>query len=316
MGRSMDIRKVYDFVYLIDLKPMGIEGTIASYVVRGDKVAIIETGPTVSIRNLLGGLENIGIRTDEVDYVAVSHVHIDHAGGAGTLLHHLPNAKILVHERGAPHLINPERLWTQTKQVLREIAELYEEIKPVPKEKVIPATDGMIIDLGQNVELKVLETLGHASHHLSFYESRSNGIFLGDAAGIYLNKFDVIVPTTPAPFNLEMTLASITRLAEMKPRNLYYTHFGQVDDAVRRLEAYKDRLELWAEIIVEEMETEDSLEKIYQKILMKDSQINVVSGFLRDHIIFRRGVLMQNIQGFIGYFKRTSERIFSNKIHN
>ncbi len=302
----MNIRKVNDFIYLVDLEPMGIEDTIASYVLQGDKVAIIETGPTVSIGNLLSGLEKIGIKTDEVDYVAVSHVHIDHAGGAGALLHYLPNAKLLVHERGAPHLINPERLWTQTKLVLREIAELYKEIEPVPKERVINATDGMKIDLGQNFELKVLETLGHASHHLSFYESKGNGIFTGDAAGIYLNRFDVVVPTTPAPFNLEITLASIARLAEMKPKDLYYTHFGHVDDAVRRLENYRDRLELWGKIIFEEMRTEDDPKRIYQKILLKDPQINMVSDFLQNHMIFRRGVLMQNIQGFIEYFRRAS----------
>jgi len=259
----MGIRKVNDFVYLIDLKPMGIEDTIASYVLQGDKIVIIETGPTVSIGNLLGGLEKIGIKTEEVDYVAVSHVHIDHVGGAGTLLHHLPNAKLLVHGRGAPHLINPEKLWTHT--------------------------------------------------HLSFYESKGNGIFAGDAAGIYLNKFDVIVPTTPAPFNLEMTLASIARLTEMKPRNLYYTHFGHVDNAIGRLKDYRDRLELWAEIIVDEMRTEDDPKKIYKKILLKDPQINMVSDFLENHMIFRRGVLMQNIQGFIGYFRRTSKTASSDK---
>ena len=301
----MDIRKLNDFLHLIDLKPMGIEDTIASYVLRGDKVAIIETGPTVSIGNLLDGLERIDVKTEEVDYVAVSHVHIDHAGGAGTLLHYLPNAKLLVHERGVPHLINPEKLWTQARQVLREVAELYEEIKSVPKERIITATDGMKIDLGQNVELRVVETLGHASHHLSFYESKGDAIFSGDAAGIYLNKFGVIVPTTPAPLNLEMTLASINRLAEMNPKNLYYTHFGQVGDTVRRLETYKNRLKLWAEVVLEEMKTEDDPYKIYQKILVRDPEIDAVSDFLQNHLIFRRGILMQSIQGFTEYFKKT-----------
>jgi len=305
----MDVRKVNDFLYLIDLKPMGIENYIASYVLHGDNVAIIETGPAVSIGNLLGGLEKVGIETEEVSYAAVSHVHIDHAGGAGILLDHLPNAKLLVHRRGARHIIDPEKLWTQTRQVLREIAESYGEITPVPKERIIVATDGMKINLGQNVELEVIETLGHASHHLSFYETKGNGVFPGDTAGIYLTNFDVVVPTTPAPFDLEMTLASIARLVEMKPRNLCYTHFGVVDDAVRRLETYKDRLELWAEVVREEVKTEENLKKIYQKILMKDPQINAVADFLQDHTIFRRGILMQNIQGFVEYFRKTSETV-------
>jgi len=312
----MNVREINDFVHIIDLKPLEIEETIASYVLRGDKIAIIETGPTVSIENLLGGLKEIGVKTKDVDYVAVSHVHIDHAGGAGALLHHLPNAKLLVHNRGATHLINPEKLWTQTKQVLGKLAELYREIKPVPKEKVITTTDGEIINLGRNVKLRVLETLGHASHHLSFHESQGHGVFLGDAAGIYLNKFDVIVPTTPAPFNLEMTLTSVNRLVKIQPKNLYYTHFGQVGDAVKRLETYKNRLKLWAEVILKEMKTEDNPERIYQKILREDPQINTVSDFLQNHLIFRRGILMQNIQGFIEHFKRTSKTIFGNKASN
>ena len=307
-GRTLSIQKVDDFLYLIDLEPVGIKNYIASYVLQGEKVAIIETGPSVSIENLLSGLEKLGVTTEEIEYVAVSHVHIDHAGGAGTLLHHLPNAKLLVHERGAPHLIDPEKLWMQTKKVLGKVADLYQAIKPVPKERIIAATNGTKINLGSTAKLEVLETLGHASHHLSFYESESNSVFPGDAAGIYLREFDVIVPTTPLPFHLETALASITRLAELKPKTLCYTHFGPAGDVTRRLETYKNRLRLWAEVILEEIETEDTPERIYQRILTKDPEIRAIEDFLQNHIMFRRGILMQNIEGFVGYFRKTLKR--------
>jgi len=299
-------RKLSSSMYLIDLKPLGIENVIASYVLIGDKVAIVETGPTTSIPNLLTGLQEIGIKNEEVDYVAVSHIHIDHGGGAGTLLQRLPNAKLVVHPRGAPHLVEPEKLWTQTLQVLGRVAELYGKIQPVAKERILTAYDEMVIDLGNHIELRVLETLGHASHHLSFFESNGQGIFPGDAAGIYVNLYDVIVPTTPPPFNLEVALASINRLIALKPKQLYYTHFGPSGNAVEKLEEYANQLRLWAKIISESIKNEEDFDTIHQKILQEDSSMKSAIDHLQSNIIFREGVINQDIQGFIEYLKKHS----------
>jgi len=301
----MFTRKLNDNLYIIDLKPVGIEDFIASYVLKGaDSTAIIETGPTCSIPNLLLGLREIGIANEEVDYVAVSHVHIDHAGGAGTLLQHLPNAKLLVHAKGAPHMINPEKLWEASKQVLGEIALMYKEIQPVPENRVVTPVDGTIIDLGGGVQLKVLETLGHASHHLGFFENVGMGIFQGDAAGIYIPQLDVTIPTTPNPFHLEMTLASIQKIVDMTPKRLYYTHFGSVKNAVNRLKAYTMQLKLWEKTVSEAMKESDSSQVMYEKILENDPQMRVAADFIENHMVLRRGVVMQNIQGFVEYLKK------------
>jgi len=297
-------KKLSNSMYLIDLKPLGIENVIASYVLCGNKVAIVETGPTVSIPNLLAGLQEIGIRNEEVDYVAVSHIHIDHAGGAGTLLQKLPNTKLIVHSRGAPHLIEPQKLWGATLQVLGKIAELYGKIETVPKGRILPAYDGMIIDLEDHIELKVLETLGHASHHLSFFENRSQGIFPGDAAGIYIKAHDIIVPTTPPPFNLEATLASINRLIMLKPKKLYYTHFGPTGNTIKKLKEYASRLKLWAKIISDSMKKGEDFDMICQKVLEKDDSMKPAADYIRNNLIFREGVIRQDIQGFIEYLKR------------
>jgi glyoxylase-like metal-dependent hydrolase (beta-lactamase superfamily II) len=297
--------RLNNHLYLIDLEPLGIENFIASYVLMGNKTMIVETGPTTSIENLLTGLSEIGIRNDDVDYVAVSHIHIDHAGGAGTLLEHLPNARLLVHAKGAPHLVKPEKLWRQTKQVLGEIADMYGEIRPVPEKRIVTATDGMVVELGAGISLKVLETLGHASHHLSFYDNTSEGIFTGDAAGVYVKKLDVTIPTAPPPFNLEMALATLNRLIELTPEKLYYSHFGVGDDAVKRLETYAAQLKLWARVILEGMGNGEDLEAIYERILEEDALTGKAADFIKNHLILRRGVIMQNIQGFIGYFKKT-----------
>ena len=296
--------RLNDHIYLTDLKPLGIENFIASYVLVGNKTMIIETGPTTSIENLLTGLSEIGIKNDEVDYVAVSHIHIDHAGGAGTLLKHLPNARLLVHAKGARHLVKPEKLWRQTKQVLGEIADMYGEIHPVPEKRIMATTDGMVVELGVGVRLKVLETLGHASHHLSFYENSSKGIFTGDAAGVYVKKLGVVIPTAPPPFNLEMALTTLNRLIKLTPKRLYYTHFSVRDDAVKGLEAYVAQLKLWAKVVLEGMGNGADLGAIYERVLEEDASTRRAADFIKNHLILRRGVIMQNIQGFMEYFKK------------
>jgi len=273
-------------------------------VLKGQKAAVIETGPSVSVPNLLTGLEEIGVKNEEIHYVAVSHVHIDHAGGAGALLPHLPNAKLLVHERGAPHIVNPEKLWEQSKMVLGEVAELYGEIPPVPESRVFTPVNGMTLNLGEKVGLKVLETGGHASHHMSFYTNATQGVFPGDAAGIYLPQLDVTIPTAPAPFHLEYELAAIDKLMQMEPKWLYYTHFGPVDNPIERLNAYAGQLKLWARTIIESMKNNEDAQTMYEKILKSDPQMNVAAEFIKNHFALRRGVVMQNIQGFVEYFKK------------
>jgi glyoxylase-like metal-dependent hydrolase (beta-lactamase superfamily II) len=123
---------------MIDLKPVSLENYIDSYVLKGnDSAPIIETGSTGSIQNLLKGLQEIDIKNKDIDYVIVSHVDIDHTGRAGTLIQNLPNAKVMLHAKGASHIVNPEKLWEASKQVLGEIAITYQKIEPVPENQLV-----------------------------------------------------------------------------------------------------------------------------------------------------------------------------------
>jgi len=301
----MHTRKLSDHIYIIDLRPVGIANFIASYVLEGEKAtAIVETGPTCSIPNLLVGLKEIGVKNDDVDYVMVSHIHIDHAGGAGTLMRHLPNAKLIVHSKGAPHLAKPEKLWEQSKVVLGEVAVIYGQIEPVPANRIMTPSEGMTVDLGSSIQVKVFETLGHASHHLGYFESESRGVFQGDAAGIYFPTLDVTIPTSPAPFHLELTLASLEKLTQLQPRRLYYTHYGPVEKAVERIEKYEDQLKLWAKIVSEAVKRGDALESVRDQILEQDKQMKVAADFLEKHLVLRQGIMMQSIQGYTEYFKK------------
>jgi glyoxylase-like metal-dependent hydrolase (beta-lactamase superfamily II) len=302
--KKVHTKRVNAFIHLIDLKPRGFENFCASYVIKGKRVAIVETGPRLTVKNLLAGLKEIGIKRREVNYVAVTHIHIDHAGGAGTLLPYLPNARLLVHEIGICHLVDPEKLWTSSLQALGDIAKIYGEFQPVPERRVHIAKEGMIVDLGEGVDLKVLEMPGHASHELSFFEKNSQGVFPGDAAGIYLKKFNVIIPTTPPPFHLEMTLSSLRRLAKMKPKRLYYSHFGPTDYAVKKLEDYAARLSLWGKIILEGMKDGEEFETIFERISEKDPLTPEVEDYIKNNLLLTRGIMKLNVTGFLDHFQK------------
>jgi len=297
----MEITEINNHLYLIDLEAAGIKNFFASYVLKGKRVALVESGPTSSILNLIAGLKELDVKPDDVEYVAVSHIHLDHGGGIGTLFKYLPKAKVIVHQRGAPHLANPEKLWQQSKEVLGNIAEIYGKPEPVPEDRILAATDGMKIDLGSNVGIQIVETLGHASHHLSYYEPLSQGIFPGDAAGIYVNEIDVIVPTTPTPFRLDIALASLEKLMKLKPKVLYYSHFGKAENAAEKIQTYAKQIKLWANIAKEGLENEETIEIIRRRIIENDVGVQRAIGYIEKHPIMSETTMRESLQGFIDF---------------
>jgi len=294
-------------LFLIELETGGFINLICSYIIKGTAPTIVESGPTSSIPNLVSGLEELNIRFEDVEYVAITHVHLDHGGGAGTLLKFLPNAKVLVHPRGMQHLINPERLWQSAQAVLGDVSEIFGKPEPVPKERIIPVTEGSF-DLDDGAELTAIETLGHASHSLSFHESLNGGIFPGDAAGTYFPEFDVVMPTTPPPFHLEAELASLDKLISLKPTALYYSHFGKASNGVQRLKDYKVQLQLWARIAEEGVRENQSLEEIRDRIIVEDMVMRQLADYLKSHRIYSKTALGNSVQGFIDYARQIHDK--------
>lgn len=201
----------------------------------GGRAAFIDTGTSHSVPGVLAVLRRKAIPLENVDYVIVTHVHLDHAGGAGALMAHLPNARLVVHPRGARHMIDPSRLVAGAATVYGEdgMDRLFGRIVPVPAERVIEAPDGFSLSLNGR-PLLFLDTPGHARHHFCIYDENSRGVFTGDTFGISYREFDVagrefIFPTTtPVQFEPEAAHASIDRLMELKPVHMYLTHYGQV----------------------------------------------------------------------------------------
>jgi glyoxylase-like metal-dependent hydrolase (beta-lactamase superfamily II) len=294
-------------LFLIELETGGFKNLICSYIIKCTKTILVESGPTSSVPNLVSGLKERNIRFEDVEYVAITHVHLDHGGGAGTLLKFLPNAKVLVHPRGMPHLINPEQLWSSAQAVLGYVSEIFGKPEPVPKERIIPVTEGSF-DLDDGAKLTVIETLGHASHNLSFLESLNGGVFPGDAAGTYFPEFDVVMPTTPSPFHLDAALASLDKLISLKPTVLYYSHFGKASNGVQRLKDYKLQLQLWAKIAEEGVRKNQSLEEMRDRIIAEDKVMHQLADYLKSHRIYSRTALGNSVQGFIDYAKQTQAK--------
>jgi glyoxylase-like metal-dependent hydrolase (beta-lactamase superfamily II) len=298
----MHTQQIGKKLYQVELDTGCVKQLICSYIICGEKPFLVESGPTNSVPKLLDALGELKIRPEDVEYVAVTHIHLDHGGGTGTLLKSLPNARVIVHPRGAPHLIDPERLWPSSQAVLGFVSEVFGKPEPVPKNRVIPLSEGTF-DLGDGGKLTVLETVGHASHHLSFQESFNNGVFPGDAAGTYLPDCNVVVPTTPPPFHLEAALASLDKLIALNPTALYFSHFGKADNAMQRLKDYKVQLQLWANIAEVGVRDGFNLEQIRDNIIAQDKVMTYIAPYVKDHRIYKKTVLENCVRGFIEYAK-------------
>ena len=301
----MSVTRLEEHIFLIDVSPGRLANFIASYVLKGKQVAIVETGPTSSVPKLLSGLAKLNVKAEDVAYVAVTHIHLDHGGGVGTLMKNLPKAKVIVHPSAAQHLVNPEKLWQQSREVMgKNVTELYGAPEPVPSERIIAASDGMTLDIGNNVRVRVVETLGHASHHQSYYETFSGGIFPGDAAGIYLKEVNVVVPTIPPPFRLDASLASLEKLIALNPKALYYSHFGKAIGAVEKLRAYEDQLKLWVSIAEQGLRDKQGFEAIRDKILESDESVYKAVKYVKSHPVLGGVVFDHSVQGAMKFAEK------------
>ena len=222
-------------IYAIDTAFHRDHFDAAYLIVHGGRAAFIDTGTNHAVPRLLAALAALGIERDAVERVIPTHVHLDHAGGAGLLMSHLPNARMLVHPRGAPHLIDPAKLWAGATAVYgaEEMACSYGSLVPVPVERVDLSHDGMRIDLAGR-PLLLADTPGHARHHHCIWDAASRGWFTGDTFGLSYREFDTaagpwIVPTsTPVQFDPPALQASIERLLSFEPDCMYLTHYSRV----------------------------------------------------------------------------------------
>jgi glyoxylase-like metal-dependent hydrolase (beta-lactamase superfamily II) len=202
--------------------------------------AFVDTGVNNSVPMLLAALQQSDLDPADVDFVFLTHIHLDHAGGAGLLLQHLPNARCVLHPRGAPHMIDPARLIAGTKAVYGEeqTAKMYGEIQPINEARIDIAGDGEVFSL-HGRELQAFYTEGHARHHYCLVDAKSRGIFTGDSFGVSYRELDtaagefIFPTTTPVHFDPDEAHKSIDRIMSYEPERLYLTHYSEVGNLER-----------------------------------------------------------------------------------
>ncbi|WP_070120268.1 MBL fold metallo-hydrolase [Bacillus marinisedimentorum] len=285
--------------YLIDGYDLNTEGRTGSYVMLGDKLTIVETSASPSVPYILDGLKQLNLDPLDVEYIIVTHIHLDHAGGAGLLLNDCPNAKVVVHSRGKRHLADPSKLIAGARAVYGEKFDgLFNPIVPIPEEKLIVMEDGEGLAISDDCTLTFYDSPGHAKHHFSIFDPVSNGIFAGDTAGIFYHQLlddglEFYIPSTsPNQFDPDAMLNSIEKFEEIGPERIYFGHYGMSENPQ---EVYK-QMRFWIPEFVEAGESgmekagsasmEEATAAVYERLYEKVSSHLTDKGIPESHRVY------------------------------
>lgn len=236
-------------MHLIDTRMGGFQAITAAYLIRSDHPALVETGAGRDAQVVIDTLTDLGIGPHDLATIVVTHIHLDHAGGVGALAAAFPDAEVVVHERGARHLVDPTRLVASARLVYGDLLDrLFGELLPTPAERVRALGDTGEVDLGNGRRLTSSWSPGHASHHVGLLDSLTGDLYVGDAAGIYVPEADLVRPATPPPeFDLLAALASLAAFRALAPQRLLFSHYGPATGVQDVLLRAAEELQVWVE---------------------------------------------------------------------
>jgi len=256
-------------VVAVDATPEPARRAISPYLVSsGGSAVLVDAGPAAAAERVVGEVEARGLK---LEAIILTHVHLDHAGAAGRLAREL-GVKVYVHPRGAPHIVDPSRLWAASKQFLGAFADYYGRPDPAPSDLVVPVGDGSVVSVG-GLQFKVVHTPGHASHHMSILLGGEALLFTGDSAGVRLRTGEdgvVEVPTNPPPFKPRLYLESLVKMAALRPRRVALGHYGVQDDVdgVEYLKRHAESIIEWFKAALEAYrEVDGDLEEFKRRIV-------------------------------------------------
>lgn len=275
----------------------GFDRFIGSWLCPYDKTVVIDVGPSRSVTKLIESLSVLGIR--EVDFVLLTHIHMDHAGGLAEFLDHFPMARAVCHSKAISHLVDPSKLWLGSQKTLGDLAEAYGPIRPVKKERLIPHTEARV----EGIDL--IETPGHAPHHLSFIIQEN--LFAGEAGGIYLavKDWEYLRPATPPVFFLKEFLGSIDRLLTAKDLPICYAHFGKANSSHRMLKRERAQLLLWETVLREEITKGDHrlMERGMARLLAEDPELKAFEAMSSADQDREKFFIGNSIKGYLGFLQ-------------
>jgi glyoxylase-like metal-dependent hydrolase (beta-lactamase superfamily II) len=302
-----------DDLWLIDTLFQGEPGVIASYLLTGPQgLALVDVGSAASVDHLVGGILDAGVDPDEIQHVLLTHIHLDHAGAAGTLIRLMPRARVYVHALGAPHLVDPTRLLSSAARIYGEqMQRLWGTIEPVPDDRVTIVEEGDLLEVGER-KLTVLYAPGHAVHHVAFHDAARREVFAGDAAGVRLQGMQFVRPPTPPPdLNLEDWSATIDRFLALDLRRLYVAHYGPAADVWRHLMELRARLVAWGDLLLPAISADapdDELAAMLARAADPELAASIQGTAADRAAVVRRYEIATNYrmsaQGYVRYFRK------------
>ncbi len=294
---------------MLDLGLRDADGFIASFLLPGQdgEWTVVETGPTPSLPRLERGIAEAGIDPRRVSRVLVTHIHLDHAGGAGSVLSRFPKARLYVHSAGVAHLLDPSRLLASARRAWGSASDaLWGTVESVAPSRIVALSGGEHLPLAEGA-IDAIATPGHASHHLSFFDSATHALMTGDSAGVRLEGAWRPRPAIPPPeLDLELLFYSLERMAELAPRELWYTHFGPAPNARQQFQEYRRAVTEWRDAGLETAVHNPSIESIAHALETAENRAAVRAG------IPNRGTDNRDIlsaytmaaQGLLRYFRK------------
>ena len=301
----VDVDEVAENVYLIDDQVCSIPKLGSVYLLSEEKKALVDSGPPSSANIVLDGIRKVGVRPEDINYIIVTHVHVDHAGGAGVLLKDMPQAQVVVHHKGARHLLKLAELMESTiKTVGTEIIAQWGEVVPVEPEQVQVVDDNDTIQLSEEQVLNFIDAPGHAPHELCIYERRNGGLFTGEALGLYFDD-EVLLPCHPPPsFDLEVCINTIQRLMTLNASRLYFAHFGVTDRVEEILQLAIDKLQIYGNVVAEAIK-ENALDDITERVLAQVvPELELMRRTPSVYKLIVGDLIPWGIAGFIHYYQQ------------
>lgn len=287
-------------------------------IVDSGRAAFVDTGTNDSVPLLLDALQQQELDPGDVDYVFLTHVHLDHAGGAGALMQALPNARCVVHPRGATHMINPEKLMRGTEAVygVEQTHAVYGELVPIDAERCIIAGDEQNFELGSRT-VRTLHTEGHALHHYCLHDLRAQSVFTGDSFGVSYREFDTssgafIFPTsTPTHFDPVAAHATVDRIVALEPKQLFLTHYSRVTGVQRLAEDMHQCLDAYSELAMAEIDSDDPYTPIYTAMrALLEARLGA-HGWRGDHEAMHSLLevdIVLNAKGLVSWLRRLNKK--------
>jgi glyoxylase-like metal-dependent hydrolase (beta-lactamase superfamily II) len=281
----------------VSLDRPGFKGFFGLWLVRGDRFFVVDAGPARSAEVLTREIRDSG--WGRPDCVLLTHIHLDHAGGLSPLLEEFPGVRVICHRKAVPHLVDPARLWAGSRKVLGDMADAFGPLSPVPESALIPHDRAAIPGLG------VIETPGHAPHHVAF--TYGGCLFAGEAAGNHIDYggIELLRPATPPRFYLEQSLASVDAMRALDDQVLCYAHFGRAENSREMLERYRVQLLRWRDILRSLLRDRPGAgpELCLEKLIEEDPELAGFADLDPETGEREKYFMLNSIHGYLGYLE-------------